>query len=64
MAGSAKFEYYRDRAGQWRWHLKAPNGLLIADSGQGYRNEEDCVAGVRLVKRYAPDAEVVRIWAA
>ena len=61
MAKSAKFEYYRDRAGLWRWHLKAPNGLIIADSGQGYRSQEDCIYGLRLVKLYASDAEVVRV---
>jgi uncharacterized protein YegP (UPF0339 family) len=61
VAKSAKFEYYRDRAGNWRWHLKAPNGLIIADSGQGYRNEQDCIFGIHLVQTYAPGAEVVRL---
>ena len=54
-----KFECYRDRAGLWRWHLKASNGRIIADSGQGYQTARDCVDGVFLVKKYAPDAEVV-----
>jgi uncharacterized protein YegP (UPF0339 family) len=58
MAKSAKFEYYVDRAGNWRWHLKAPNGLIIADSGQGYNTRQDCLAGIGLVKLYAPGAEV------
>ncbi len=58
MAKSAKFEYYQDRAGEWRWHLKAPNGLIIADSGQGYRVEQDCLIGANLVNVYAPDAPV------
>jgi len=58
MAKSAKFEYYRDRAGEWRWHLKAPNGLIIADSGQGYSRQEDCLIGAGLVKFYAPDAPI------
>lgn len=56
MAKSAKFEYYQDRAGLWRWHLKAPNGLIIADSGQGYHNRQDCLTGIQLVKAYAPGA--------
>lgn len=58
VAKSAKFEYYQDRAGKWRWHLKAPNGLIIADSGQGYAGEQDCLAGANLVKLYAGDAPV------
>ena len=55
---SAKFKYYRDHAGEWRWRLKAPNGLIIADSGQGYKQLEDCVVGANLVKLYAPNAPV------
>jgi uncharacterized protein YegP (UPF0339 family) len=62
VAKSAKFEYYQDRAGLWRWHLKAPNGEIIADSGQGYRNREDCQSGIQLVKLYAPGAEIGRVW--
>ncbi len=61
MARSAKFEYYQDRSGSWRWHLKAPNGEILADSGQGYRYESDCVRGIQLVQIYAPAAEVVRL---
>jgi len=58
MASSAKFEYYLDRAGNWRWHLKAPNGLIIADSGQGYSSRLDCLEGIRLVKLHAPGTEI------
>jgi uncharacterized protein YegP (UPF0339 family) len=57
MARSAKFQYYQDRAGLWRWHLRAPNGEIIADSGQGYRSLGDCLMGIRLVKLYAPGAD-------
>lgn len=45
-----KFEMYRDEAGEWRWRLKAVNGLIIATSGEGYVNKEDCRAGCMLVK--------------
>jgi uncharacterized protein YegP (UPF0339 family) len=27
---------YRDAGGQWRWRMRAPNGRLVADSGEGY----------------------------
>jgi len=33
----AKLEIYRDGRGEWRWRLKASNGRIIADSGEGYR---------------------------
>ena len=35
---------------QWRWHLKAANGRLIANGGEGYYNEQDCLAAIELVK--------------
>ena len=34
-----KFELYRDAANQWRWRLKAANGRIVADSGEGYASE-------------------------
>ena len=58
MAKAAKFKYFQDAAAKWRWHLKAPNGLIIADSGQGYSRLEDCLIGAHLVKLYAADAPV------
>lgn len=48
---------YRDAAGQWRWQLKAANGRIIANSGEGYYNETDCDNAIRLVKSSA-DAPV------
>ncbi len=31
-----RFEVYEDAAEEWRWRLRADNGELIADSGEGY----------------------------
>ncbi len=36
-----KFELYRDRADQWRWRLKATNGRIVGDSGEGYATEHN-----------------------
>jgi len=36
----AQFHIYRDRRGLWRWRLKAANGRIIADSGEGYSRRE------------------------
>jgi uncharacterized protein len=33
---------YRDSAREWRWQLKASNGRILADSGEGYKNKADC----------------------
>ena len=47
------YHIYKDRASEWRWRLKASNGKIIADSGEGYRNRQDCLAGIQLVKESA-----------
>lgn len=36
-------------SGQWRWRLKAGNHEIIA-SGESYRNKQDCLAAIALVK--------------
>lgn len=43
------FFIFKDRAGQWRWNLVASNGKVVADSGEGYYNKQDCMHGIRLV---------------
>lgn len=35
-------ELYRDKQKQHRWRLKATNGRLMADCGEGYRRRIDC----------------------
>lgn len=34
---------YRDERGEWRWHIHAANGRIVADSAEGYENRADCV---------------------
>jgi len=34
---AAKIELYRDGRGEWRWRLRASNGRILVDSGEGYR---------------------------
>ena len=41
---------YQDNQGYWRWYLQAGNNRKIADSGEGYHNQQDCLAGINLVK--------------
>lgn len=61
MSSDARFVLYKDTAGKYRWRLKAPNGDIIADSGQGYVTKDDAKNGVALVRSYAPAAELVDI---
>ena len=56
-----KVEFFKDKAGEYRWRLKATNGRIIADSAEGYKNQADCEAGFELVKSLSSKADVVRI---
>lgn len=56
MAG-ARFEVFRDSAGEYRFRLKAPNGEIIAQS-EGYTSRAGCMNGIESVKRNAPDADI------
>jgi len=53
-----KFEMYVDKAGEYRFRLKATNGQVIATS-EGYKAEASCVNGIESVKKNAVDAEIV-----
>ena len=52
-----KFEVYKDKAGEFRFRLKAKNGEIIAMS-EGYTTKPSCENGIASVKKNAPDAEV------
>ncbi len=54
-----KFEVYEDKAGEFRFRLKARNGEVIATS-EGYKAKASCLNGVESVKKNAPEAEVVK----
>lgn len=53
-----KFEIYADKAGEFRFRLKATNGQIIAVS-EGYTTMASCVNGVDSVKKNAVDAAIV-----
>lgn len=57
------YYYGKDAKDEWRWHLSADNHKIIATSGEGYLHEQDCLAGIELVKnsRNAPVKNVGRI---
>ncbi|GAA0422493.1 YegP family protein [Streptomyces luteireticuli] len=58
MAG--KFEMYEDKAGKYRYRLKAGNGEIIA-VGEAYNSKAACQNGIESVKRNAPTAEVKEV---
>lgn len=53
-----KFEVYTDKAGEFRFRLKATNGQVIAVS-EGYKAMSSCENGIASVKKNAPDADIV-----
>ncbi len=55
-----KFEVYADKAGEYRFRLKATNGQVIATS-EGYKTKASCLNGIASVQKNAPDAESVEI---
>jgi uncharacterized protein YegP (UPF0339 family) len=54
---AAKFEVSKDKAGKFRFHLKAPNGEIIAAS-QGYESKANAEKGIEAVKTHAPQSAV------
>ncbi len=54
-----KFEVYKDKAGEFRYRLKARNGEIIL-SGEGYKAKASCLNGIDSIRRNAPDAPIVK----
>ena len=52
-----KFEIYKDKRGEFRWRLLAPNNEVIA-TGEGYASKDGCKNGIESVKKNAPEAEI------
>lgn len=51
-------EFFVDAAGEHRWHVRARNGLIVADSGEGYVEHRKAAAGYA-----AAEDAIVRQWA-
>jgi uncharacterized protein YegP (UPF0339 family) len=56
MATGYEFYRYIDRAGEWRWRFKAPNGRIMADSAEGYSSLDAVNNAIAVIKREAPKA--------
>jgi len=55
---AAKFEIFSDKSGEYRFHLKAGNGEIIAAS-QGYESKASAKNGIESIKKNAAAADVV-----
>lgn len=54
MAG--KFECYRDKAGEYRFRLKAANSQVVLSS-EGYKSKAACMNGIESVKKNCSDPD-------
>lgn len=54
MAG--KFECYKDKAGEFRFRLKAANGNNILSS-EGYKSKSGCTNGIESVRKNSQDPD-------
>ena len=59
---TAKLQIYRDARREWRWRLRASNGRIVADSGEGYRRRASVYEAVKRVRSIlAGDLPVVEV---
>lgn len=42
--------FFGNRSGEFRWRLRSKNGLIIASSGEGYKQRAGIVNAIRAVK--------------
>jgi uncharacterized protein YegP (UPF0339 family) len=57
---TGKFEVWADKAGEYRFKLKASNGEVIATS-EGYSTKKSCMSGIESVRKNAPTATIVEL---
>ena len=56
-----KFEMYKDKAGEFRFRLKARNGEIIATS-EGYKAKDGCKNGIDSTRTNAADGSVEKAY--
>lgn len=53
-----KFQWYKDKSGQFRWRLRADNHEILATSSEAYKAKADCAHAIGLIKKGAAKAAV------
>ena len=56
--GHPKYELYKDKAGEFRFRLKAANGQNVGRS-EGYKAKASARKGIASIAKNAPDAPIV-----
>lgn len=49
-----------DRAGKYRWRIVAPNGEIVAASGESFASRGNAIRAARRLRVIAADAVLVR----
>ena len=57
-----KFHIYQDARGEWRWRLKARNGRIVADSGEGYVTRGNALRAARRLTGDCHEAYAAAGW--
>ena len=55
-----KYEVYLDKAGEYRFRLKARNGEVIV-VGEGYKAKASCMNGIASIGKNAPEAPIEKV---
>ena len=50
-----KLIYFKDSKGEWRWHIKARNGRIMADSGEGYKTRRGVLKAIGTISWLMPE---------
>jgi uncharacterized protein YegP (UPF0339 family) len=45
-----RLSIYQDKAGGWRWRLKASNGRIVADSGEAYVSHANALRAAKRLR--------------
>ncbi|OQC14683.1 MAG: hypothetical protein BWX72_01250 [Firmicutes bacterium ADurb.Bin080] len=56
-----KWEVYKDKAGLFRFRLKANNGNIVAICEKGYSSKANCIKGMQSVANQSKNADVTLI---
>lgn len=43
-----KFEFYQDKAGEWRWRKRAGNNRIIGASSEGFSSKQAAINNAKL----------------
>lgn len=57
-SAAATFEVYQDKAGEYRWRLRARNGQVMAVAPDGYKEKRSVMSAIESVRKDVADAPV------